>query len=422
MFGAALCGAVVGRGRRMRWQMRRSWLAGVVAACGLLGVSAPAAAEQCVCPDGVLRQGGAAEAAAAVVFWGKLVAFVEVNEGTWRATFEPERGYKGVEVKQGMELDVMVPAPDKPCSAGLKLRRKFMVFATRAGDKLETSLCHGTEAAAAAPIAPGVTSILPTPPGAGPLEQRVARAEDVVVVEAIDVGNPFAGGWHNVAATFKVVKSYKGQLKGKFVARFDERSCGGKKRSLLDQLDREDGEADDAPATKKTKYLAFTYGEEPPYIMLCHDNFVALDESRDIEALDRLCKGGACKKGATGAAQAAQVRRELRKALQGSMNAALATCGKKSPFKVGDGTITDMTIELQVLPEGKPRVTNLQANGTIEGGEAYNAINECMVGQIEAWALPVFPGDAVRAAWSIRSDERTGAPKDVIFELGAMVE
>ena len=29
----------------------------------------------------------------------------------------------------------------------------------------------------------------------------------------------------------------KGKLKGKFTARFDERSCGGKKRSLIDQLD-----------------------------------------------------------------------------------------------------------------------------------------------------------------------------------------
>jgi hypothetical protein len=382
--------------------------------------AASAQPAQCACPEGVRREGGQAEAAADVVFWGKLVAFEEVSEGSWRATFEPERVYKGLESKSGAELDVLTPAPDAPCSAGLKLRRKFMVFATREGSSLKTSLCHGTEQAAAAPIAPGVTSILPTPPGAGPLEARVARAEDVVVAEAVEVGKPFAGGWHNVAVTFKVKKSYKGSLKGKFTARFDERSCGGKKRSLLDQMDREDGEPDETPAERGGKYLMFTYGEEPPYVMLCHANFVEADEADDeIRALDKLCKGGACK-AAKGAAAAGSVRRELRKVLQRSMTDTLATCRKRAPFKVGDGVVTDMVVELQVLPEGKPRVTNLQANGTIEGGEAYNAINECMVERIEGWTLPVFPGDPVRAAWSIRTDDKTGAPKDIIFELGAM--
>jgi hypothetical protein len=398
----------------------RGWMV-VASVCGVMGWSQAASAQpkQCACPEGVVRQGAQAEAASAVVFWGRLVAFEEETEGTWRATFEPERAYKGIEVKKGAEVDIMTPAPDLPCSAQLKLRKKFMVFATREGDKLVTSLCHGTEQAAAAPIAPGVTSILPTPPGPGPLEQRVARAQDVVVVEAVSVGKPFAGGWHNVAATFKVKKSYKGKLKGKFTARFDERSCGGKKRSLIDQLD-DDAQADSAPAEQGERYLMFTYGEEPPYVMLCHENFVALDGDDEAErALERLCKGSTCKAEATGAAAAAKVRRELRGALESSMRATLATCRKQSPFKIGDGVITDITLELQVLPEGKPRITNLQANGTIEGSEPYDALNDCLSKQVEAWTLPAFPGDSVRAAWSIFMDDK-GAPKDILFELGAL--
>jgi hypothetical protein len=383
--------------------------------CCLLSSTADAS---CPCADGQLS-GAQAEASADVVFWGRLVALEEQKDGRWRATFEPERGYKNHVVKAGAELDVLSPAPGEPCAPVLQVRRRYMVFASRQGSSLVTSICHGTEERSQAPLAPGVTSILPTPPSAGSLEARVSSSEQVVLAKATKVGRPFAGGWHNVPVTLKVERRFKGSGGSTFQARIDERACGSKRAVLAAQLDDDSpAKQDVAPIVEGERYILFLYGDAPHYVAPCHDHILDADYARDeLQTLNQLCKKGC--PGSQAAVEVAKVRRQVTSALESSMNKTLAMCRKKQPLRVKDEHFTDITLDLQLLPAGSVNILNLQSNGMFEDNAPYDRLNECLIEQVEGWKLPTFSGESVKAHWTIYVDER-GQLQDVVFSLNAL--
>ena len=345
--------------------------------------------------------------AADVIVYGKVLNFSEVEDNDWRGSVSVLKSYKGI-LGEGDIVVVRTP-PVGNCGLSLKANRAYMIYASRKKDHVSLNLCAPTRPLRRAPIAPGITSILPRPVGPGSVAQRLARASDVAVVKVTEAGVSYAGSWHNVKAQGTITTSFRGQKKGKIQIALDERACGKKKLNFEDDALKSQG----GPKLKKgASYLMFTYGDSPTRVAPCHGNLVEVSQAtKALEELKALCKGKVCHTMGAATLQAAALRKALKKQVFTQAKSTLSTCHKKH---AKGGVITDITFDVALLPGGKKAsVRELKADGTIEDASVYDAFLQCVVDTTQSsWKLTPIQGDPVRANMVFKLDpKRARRPK-----------
>lgn len=348
------------------------------------------------------------------IFFGKVAAFDEVEGGDWAATFDVERAYKGKTRTKGSSV-IQTREDAKACGVQFRIGSTYMVYASREGDTLKTSTCALTQKLKRAPIAPEVRGLAPVVPAQGALVGRVSQASMVFVGQVKEVGKGYAGSFDDVLMEVKVETSFKGARRGKtVVVRYDEKSCPGKSRSLLDD-DVLHGTLK-APVEVGESYLFFTHGESPVAVAACHGNHVAV-ASAPLDELKALCKGKTCEELGRGHAQAAKLRAAIGQKILSQAKISLDQCAGEAALYSSEGAITALDMQVRARSDGKVDMLDIRTRGTHEGGAMYDAAVECVAGKVALWGVPAFDGGALELDVLLRMKEGARGPRFVRDEV-----
>lgn len=346
-----------------------------------------------------------AEESSSAIFFGEVESYEEVKPDQWQAAFKVLAPYKG---KLKADSSVKIDSANWDCALSFRPGKTYMVFAKEDKGRLVTDQCMLTKREDKQPVAPGVTSILPVTPGEGSALARASRAQQVFVAQVTSLGSAYGGRWHNVLVEAKVKSSFKGKARGKLQLRLDERSCEGNSRVLIPE-DAVEGGDSTPPVKVGSSYLFFLHSEDPSFAMTCHDNIQAVEDA--AETMRELKQG--CKKGTCGSAahdRAAALRDALKARSVKLAKASILSCHKQH---VKEGLITDITLDVAVLGEGKVVVRNLETAGTATEQSAYDGMSKCLIDQAQdkdVWSIPALVGDPVRVNMSFKLKAGKKAP------------
>lgn len=366
-----------------------------LATCALLITTMSLASAQALACECKIADAAAAEEASAAIFYGEVEAYEESKPDQWQASFKVLTPYKG---KLKADAIVKVDMPDNNCAMSFRTTKTYMVFARQEDGRLVTDQCMMNERVDKPPVAPGVTSILPVAPGEGSALTRASRAQQVFVAQVTSLGSSYGGRWHNVLVEAKVKSTFKGKARGKVQLRLDERSCEGNARVLITKDTAKGGDSK-APVKVGSSYLFFLHSEDPSFAMTCHDNVQAIEDAS--QALGELKKG--CRKGTCGSDahdRAGAQRDALKRQSVKLAKASVLSCHKQH---VKEGVITDITLDVGLLDQGKIVVRNLETAGTATEQSAYDGMSECLINQAQkVWSIPPVLGDPVRVNMSFK--------------------